>query len=378
MTKIKDLNPVGGIPIPIGGTDLLVPFVMPNGRVGYIGGDTFGGTDDVSCGEPWRSPVIVTSPTRDPGTQPIVIDGAVRGGDQLWPYPHDNGAFSTVLPCDAVVIRGRIYLWVMVTAGLGNERWCEIWYSDDNGETWVNGTQYADPSNGATSRWSTSAFRGQRVMMTWDRGRDGFVYAISTGGLARNKNALLWRVAEDDILDPEKWQGWCWNGAAWAWVTNPSDTQPGDLLPAGTKLGEIGLRWIQGHWVFSGFDAGAYEAFVRTGYGPISGVNWRTAPKLRPVRGWALFPSGFDVVGNLYGCYVHPDSRFEKPDGTREQFTMIVSQWTGAQCSTPYKAMQYRFAAPNKLGPLLTDPAPNDAPPAEDWGPVLAEFVGHP
>ncbi|AOD24033.1 hypothetical protein IM25_22650 [Rhodococcus sp. p52] len=377
MAKIRDLNPHPDLPRPIGGTDLGIPFVMPNGRVGYVYGDTFGGTTQIAGGPDWRSPVIVTSPTRDM-TQPIVIDGACRGGDQLWPYVHNNPEFSTVLPCDALVIGGRIYLWVMVTQGLGSERWCEIWYSDDNGETWHNGTSYATPGVGASSRWSTAAFRGQRVMMTWDRGRDGWVYAISTGGLARNKNALLWRVREADILDPAKWEGWCWLNNQWQWKANPADHEPGDILPAGTRLGEIGLRWIQGHWVFSGFDAGAYEAFVRTGYGPISGVNWGTAPKLRPVRGGGLFPVGYDVQANLYGCYVHPDSKFEKPDGTKGQFVMIVSQWNGQNGQGPYRAMQYRFTAPNKLGTLLADPAPNDAggQPVSEWDPILAEILG--
>lgn len=369
MTKVRDLNPHPNLPRPIGGTDLGIPFVMPNGRVGYIFGDTFGGTTQAAGGPDWRSPVIVTSPTRDM-TQPIVIDAACRGGDQLWPYVHNNNEFTTVLPCDAIVIGGRVYLWVMVTAGLGGELWCEIWYSDDNGETWVNGTN-------STTKWSTTAFRGQRVMMTWDRGRDGWVYAFSTGGLARNKNMLLWRVREADILDPTKWEGRCWIGGAWVWKANPADHEPGDMMPAGEKFGEIGYRWIQGHHVLSGFRSSSYESFVRLGYGPIENVNWHTAPITRPVRGAGL-PFGYDVQPSLYGCYVHPDSRFEKADGTKSQFVMIVSQWDGVNGSVPYRSMQYRFTAPNKLGPLVADPAPNDAQPGSEWDAILAEFVGQP
>lgn len=369
MVKVKDLTPapVGDV----GGTDLGIPFVMPNGRVGFVLGDTFGGTQP--WGPPiggltnWRSPVLVTSPTRDMA-QPIVIDGACKGGAQLWPYVHNNPVFSTVLPCDAITIGNRIYLWVMVTQGLGGEVWCEIWYSDDLGETWVNGTN-------STTKWSTSAFRGQRVMMTWDRGRDGWVYAISTGGLARNKNALLWRVREEDILDPTKWEGRCWINNAWVWKANPADHEPGDLLAAGARLGELGLRWIQGHWVWSGFDDAAYASFIRVGHGPIENINWRTAPITRPVRGGG-FPLGFDVVDRLYGCYVHPDSRFRKPDGTKGTFVMIVSQW--AADGDPYHAMQYRVATPNPTGPILDDPAPPDAQPVSEWDAILAEFVGHP
>ena len=374
MTKVKDLNPIGNIPIPIGGTDLGIPLVMPNGRVAYILGDTFGGTGQIAGGDPWRSPVIVTSPTRDM-TQPIVIDHACKGGDQLWPYVHNNGTFSTVLPCDAIVIGTRIYLWVMVTNGLGNERWCEIWYSDDNGETWINGTN-------STTKWSTSAFRGQRTMMTWDRGRDGWVYAFSTGGLARNKNMLLWRVREADILDPAKWEGWCWINNQWQWKVNPLDHEPGDIMPAGQTFGEICYRWIQGHHVLSGFRHSSYEAFVKVGYGSISGVNWAAAPEIRPVRGAGFFPIGYDVQPNLYGCYVHPDSKFETETGAKGQFVMIVSQWNGQNGQGPYRAMQYRFTAPNKLGTLLEDPAPNDAgggggtPPLDIWDEIYNEVKG--
>ncbi|WP_344870128.1 DUF4185 domain-containing protein, partial [Rhodococcus aetherivorans] len=86
MAKVKDLTPTIG---DVGGTDLGIPFVMPNGKVGFVLGDTFGGTQP--WGPPitgltnWRSPVILKSPTRDMA-QPIAFDGACKGGAQLWPY----------------------------------------------------------------------------------------------------------------------------------------------------------------------------------------------------------------------------------------------------------------------------------------------------
>jgi hypothetical protein len=366
MTKVKDLNPTIG---DVGGTDLGIPFLMPNGKVGYLFGDTFGGAHPaggVAGGSNWRSPVLLVDSERDVG-QPIVFDYAAKNGDQLWPYVHNNGTFSTVLPCDAVTIGTRIYLWVMVTNGLGNERWCEIWYSDDSGETWINGTN-------STTKWSTSAFRGQRVMMTWDRGRDGYVYAISTGGLARNKNALIWRVAEADILDPTKWESWSWTGQ-WQWIMNPTDAQPGDILAAGSKLGEIGLRWIQGHWVFSGFDAAGYRAFVKVG-SSITGTNWQTTPTTYPVRGTGFFPVGYDVQVNLYGCYVHPDSKFKNADGTTGKFSMIVSQWNGVNGQGPYRAMQYSIPTPAPTGTVVqNDPQPPGSTGAT-WDDVITELNG--
>jgi len=47
--------------------------------------------------------------------------------------------------------------WVMVTAGLGNEKWCELAYSDNRGQTFRNNGQ-----------WGTGRFRGMRTMLTFD------------------------------------------------------------------------------------------------------------------------------------------------------------------------------------------------------------------
>lgn len=364
MTKVKNLTPtpVGNV----GGTDLGIPFVMPSGNVGFICGDTWGGTQPQIGGDDstWRSPMILRSNTRNMAL-PIEFQTAVRNGAQLWDYQHNNGTFTTVLPCDAVTINGRIYLWVMVTAGLGNELWCEIWYSDDDGDSWVNGTEYV---NGA-SVWNTAHFGGKRVMMTWDRGRDGWVYAISTGGLARNKNAIMWRVREEDILDKAKWEARVFRNGAWSWAIDPPD--PADILPAGTSLGEIGLRWIQGNWVFSGFDAGAYNAFIRVGAGgDPSSVNWHTAPVSRPVKGVGFIG---DIVSQLYGCYVHPDSKFKNADGTTGSFVMIVSTWN-TSTGNPYRFMQYRVATPAPVSTPIADPSPPDA---SEWTSILAEFIGN-
>lgn len=347
MPKVKDLNPsvIGRI----GGSDLAIPFLGPDGKTWFVWGDTFdGNTPAINSGPDWRSPVITRAPNRANAGSPIVFDSAAKGGAQLWPYQHNNPEFSTVLPCDAITIGNRVYLWVMVTRGLGNERWCEIWYTDNNGETWHNGTHYNTPGVGSSSWWNTSHFGGKRTMLTWTGVGNGWVHAISTGGLARDKNAIMWRVREADILNKTKWEGWVFENGSWRWKIDPPN--PSNILPDGTRLGEIGFRRIQNHWVFSGFDAGNYRAFVKIGYGPIENINWFTTPTIYPVRGnWQGFGT-YDTVDRLYGCYVDPNSRLVNPDGSRGTFAMIVSTW--AQSGNPYRAMQYRFPAPNTLGPV--------------------------
>lgn len=355
----------------VGGSDLGAPFIMPNGKIGLVQGDTWDGTvAKTGSGPWWRSPMIMTSPTRNPGADVLQIDGAVRGGDQLWPYEHNNPTFSTVLPCDAISIGGRIYIWVMVTAGLGNELWCEIWYSDDLGENWVNGTQYP----GGSSWWNTAHFGGKRTMITWERGRDGYVYAVTTGGLARNKNANMWRVREEDILDKSKWEARVIRNNAWAWAIDPPD--PADILPAGTMCGEMCLRWIQGHWVLSYLELNQGATTVKVGYAATPDqINWMTTSTYRPIRSGPLaIILGGEPMERFYGCYVHPDSRF---DG---KFSLIMSEWLlqgGAPYNGegPYRSSHWRMkTTPTALGPLLVDPSPPDG--AEDWDAVLAEFTG--
>ncbi|MGW4327025.1 DUF4185 domain-containing protein [Nocardia sp. NPDC004573] len=331
MPKIKNLNP---LPMAdIGGSDLFIPFRMPSGEIGYLLGDTFSGTEPRVGGPNWRSPMLLRSSTHDMSV-PIEFGSAARGARQLWDYVHDNPEYSTILPCDALTIGGRIYLWVMVTQGLANERWCEIRYSDDNGESWTD----------TAVRWSTSAYGGKRTMISWERGGDGFVYVISTGGLARNKNMLLWRVRESHtaLTDPAAWQGWGWNGWDWGWGRDPGSDPRFGILADGTKLGEIGLRRVQGNWVMSGFDAGAYGAFVKVAARITD--NWRTAPTYRPVKGSFWAPGGPDIVPRLYGCYVHPDSRF---DGA---FCLIVSEW--AESGMPYRGMQFRIYGVRSVAPI--------------------------
>ena len=73
---------------------------------------------------------------------------------------------------------------------------------------------------------------------------------------------LRWRVGVNDFLDQSKWMGWCFLDGRWQWVTNPADWQPSEILP-GWRFGEISMRFMQGHCLLSGFDAGDYSIFVK-------------------------------------------------------------------------------------------------------------------
>ena len=328
MGKVADLNPTPWW----GGTDLGIPvqFIDRDGRskVMYFFGDTFDGDGPWGPPKPvtrWRSPCAAVAPLTDPG-QPIRFERAVRGGEQLLDYQHDNPEFSTVLPTDGVQIGDRLYLWVMYTQGLANERWCQIHWSDDHGETWE--------SDGR--RWAASDWGGKRVMLTWCPGPDGRLHIMTTGGLARDKNLMLWRcgLSHDEITNVGGWEPWGWDGRQWRWGVTPTPDPRFGILPDGFRAGEICLRYMNG-WVLSGFDAGAYNAFVKLGGPDIETANWWTVPDFRPVKGDWQAHGGPEVVGQLYGCYLMAES-------TEHNVGLIVSQWN-TETGDPYRSMQYRF-----------------------------------
>lgn len=335
MTIVKTLNP---IPLArIGGTDLGIPF-RAFGDIGYGFGDSFEGVRAQFGGPNWRSPVIVWSKQHDI-TKPIEFSSSVRGGQQIWDYPHNNPEFNTVLPTDFLELEGRLFAWVMVTKELGNERWCELAYTDDRGATWTTGP-----------RWSASAFRGMRTMLTFDRKPGSeWIDIFSTGGLKRNKGMLRWRVRVKDFLDQRKWEGWCFIAGKWQWVVNPRDDQPSEILP-GWKFGEISFRYIQNNAVLSGFDSGDYSIFVKVG--PDTDTDWTRAKTYRPVTG---LPRGVDTIPQLYGGYIHPDSDL---NGT---MCLIVSQWV-TRTGDPYRAVQVNVRGIAPVVPTVVTPQPVPAP----------------
>jgi hypothetical protein len=357
MPLISRLNPTVGN---LGAGDLAVPFIAPSGRRGYVWGDSF---EQRVFGPNWRSPVI-TWADETPLDKPITMTSAARGGRQLRDYVH-NGMIgttkvSTILPTDVLTVGSRLYLWVMVVGdrGLGDERWCEVWWSDDDGETW--------DYNGRSIDVNVAGRR--RVMVTWDRGRDGWVYVFSTNGLARDRGIVMWRVREGDheAIINARFEAWTWTGREWAWV--PGGTDPGVVREG--EFGELGYRWIQGHHVLGGLElTQGPELFSLIGYGPIERVDWTRAPRYVPVRGWDV--GGSETLISPYGGYPHPDSRFDGP------WAIIASSWHG----DVYEAQQRTVPAPRPLGELIADTTP-PAPPTEkdddmaDAQSVLDELTG--
>jgi hypothetical protein len=317
--KVKDLTGTASSSgqFGVGGTDLGIPVRQPDGKIAYIFGDTF--EQDGVGGPGWRAPVLLRS---DPGLGGNGIDfnGAAGGqyAKQILNYSHNNQV--TWLPSDAITIGGRMYLHYMVNQGLGNVQWTQIAYSDDNGENWSL----------SNARWEANENNSLRQLWTWERGCDGYVYALSTK-FSRDSAIILHRVPEAQILDRNAYEPWGWDGTKWAWGN------PATIVLDGS-FGEMSLRRVEDKWVLAWFNAGSYEITIKVFDSPTSDLH--TATTYHPIAGGDWCAQNDTTVAQLYGGYIHPDS-------TLHDLHLIVSQWntsTGT-CHTvqnwPYHAMEF-------------------------------------
>lgn len=306
-------------------TDLGIAVRQPDGQIAYIFGDTFADAC-VGCGE-WISPMLLRSaPGRPQGCIEFTSAAGGNKAKQIIDYVHHADGISTWLPSDAITIGDRMYLHLIANAGLGNVVKTQIAYSDDNGENWTMSD---------TAIWPGDANHGLQQLWTWERGDDGFVYIFSTKFISRDRQLILHRVPEDQILNPaayEPWghteaTGWQWGNAA-TWVHDD-------------HYGEMSLRRIDGTWVLAYFNAGDYNLTVKIlENGPLSNLWEVPTHVVIHGSGWHNEnDSGTLRAAQLYGGYIHPDS-------TLNNLHLIVSQWRNPGDGWPYRSMQYVVSVP--------------------------------
>jgi hypothetical protein len=318
VTKVKDLTGPGlTTEWEMEATDLGIPVVTPDGRKLFVFGDTFEHTiGDAN----WRSPVGLYSTTTNLAGG-VTWSGAVGGATarQFWDYPHNNPEFSTVLPADVITIGNRIYLYVIVNKGeIGTVVRNEIWYSDDNGSTWIDsGARIAADYDG-----------GNRQLIAWGLGNDDYVYIYGTG-FQRNKPIYLHRVRTATIADASTWEPWGWtSGGGWNWGTPPTPVLEGEF-------GEMSFRPLGGKWILTWFNAGDYRMDGLIADTPTSDLT--VAKRATFLHGTSWGNEDDTHVAQLYGGYVIPGS-------TLDDLHLSVSQWntTPGAGNWPYRAMQFR------------------------------------
>jgi hypothetical protein len=328
----------------IGGTDLGIvrrTGETPGNPAGFnlfVFGDTF---EQFTVGGPgWRSPVALRSPSHNVAAlnAGINLDSAVGGGyaQQLLPYTHNVG-FSTVLPTDLWMVGSRLFMHVMVIGfgGLSDVLWTEIQYSDDFGNTWTHG--------GNGGRREGGEFDAMFQMLTVERGPDGWYYAISARGLARNSGAYLWRFREGDSLNRAAWEGWGWNGSNWGWGRYPSN-----IMPAGVTVGELNLRYVQNNWVFTYFETntGRIVSLV------LSAPNANIGAAVKKV---IITNGDINLENFLPGSYLRqPYGGYLVPGSTLAEPHYVISQWNTleGQNNWPYRSIQYKGPALTAVNPV--------------------------
>lgn len=294
----------------------------------------------------WRSPSIVLL---DDDHKVVALPDGSSWVKQLWPYPHNNPEFSTVLPTDFIKLGDWWYVHVMVTKGLGNEIWTEIQRSKDL-ITWEH----------TGVKFPTNMHQGRFVMWTFELWKDGFIYVYSTGGLARNKPIIMHRIPADKFPDANAFEPWGWTpDRGWQWGNPPTPIIHGEY-------GELSLRRVGGRLLLSCFDKGAYAIVVRAVDSPTD--NWHEAPVISAVRGCPnmlmqrLDPN--NLLHQLYGGYISPMSALPT-------VKIAASQWV-TNDNDPYCIIMFESEMP--VGPkeeeappvTTTEPTPTaDAPALE-------------
>lgn len=305
----------------------------------------FGDNYDHGFGEgEWQSPSLVMYDRNFNVLGIPTVTGIVAGGRrrQLWPYPHNNPDYSTILPCDFIKVGDLWYVAAMVTQGLGNEKRTVFWQSR-NLVDW----QKTDPYLSLRHRDNNGNFIGHpgNVMLTFDQ-IDDWVYIFGTNGLARDRGIWMWRC-NAQTFPHGRWEPWGAVNDEWGWG-KANENSP--VLQG--RYGELSFRYIQGNCVLSFFDAENYRCSALTALRPTD--YWPGANRVDYATG-GEFPQ-------LYGGYLSPDSRLNESNGMK----FSVSQWN-TRTNNPYHVMAFADTLAAQ-GPLVT-PAPPPPPTAHPLPP---------
>lgn len=323
----------------VGATEMLIPFQIENGSVGFLGGNSYsserpGGTDH-------RSPVGFRS-NQEPKTGLIVFDSAYKApgtanGDhlagELVPNKHvhyDNnfyGLETTVIPNDGFSFArtGRQIISYQSVNRYRNPNTTNM--SGIPGEWRSNVTSLAfsdDGQNftevwrvpGATAFWQNDASNSSPfIAQSWQDGFDDYVYMISVKAGRQTTPMMLQRVYWDKTFYRPFYQGWRKKNGVWGWGKPDECTSLFDEK----VIGEPSLRR---------FDDGTWAMSYTTNTIPLAdggpfGIVTRTAPG--PTGPWS--PEKVQVtqeeIPNLAGGYIHPYS-----DAGERGMTLFVSEKT--------------------------------------------------
>lgn len=295
----------------VAGTDLGIPYVLENGSIGYLFGDTFSGAWPGSAN--WRSPVMLRSAVHPGAAGGIVFDSAAKvSGNGLAPEIMKNGHNGigidgvrevTVIPNDGISFpeTGRQLVSYM-SIDNWNQTGTASWKSN------YAGLAYSDNGNDfyriSQKWWNNSGNTDPYQMWTMQRMGD-YVYVFSVRAGRQDGPMMLRRVRWDKMFDMGAYQGWGWNGSNWGWGRPCTPILNG-------RFGEPSVKRLSdGTWAMCYLNASIGCIVTRTASAPDS--VWSNE-KVQ------LFP--WDEP-SMYGGFIHPWSK----KGTNNLHIM-VSRWS--------------------------------------------------
>ncbi|MDX6263963.1 MAG: hypothetical protein QOH84_5651 [Kribbellaceae bacterium] len=314
----------------VAGTDLGIPYVLENGSIGYLFGDTFNTPWPEQPNNDWRSPVMLRSAVHPGAAGGIVFDSAAKvAGNGRAPEIMHNGHNGigidglwevTVIPNDGISFpeTGR-----QLVSYMSIENWNS---AGPNGPQWKSryaGLAYSDNGNDfirTNLKWFNSADNLDPFQM-WTMQRFGdYVYVFSVRSGRQDGPMMLRRVPWEQLFTPAAYEGWGWNGSNWGWGRPCSPILSG-------RFGEPSVRRLEdGTWAMSYLNCATGNIVTRTATGPDQA--W-TNEKVQVT--FAQEPA-------LYGGFIHPWST-KAANGLH----LMVSKWTRdpAGNSTAYHVSQY-------------------------------------
>jgi hypothetical protein len=308
----------------VGGTDLGIPYMLENGSVGFLFGDTFAEERPKPMTN-WRSPVMLRSNSQP--SSGIVFDSAARldasgAARQLMDYSHSDPSGSylgieiTRIPNDAVSFpeTGRQVLSYMSVYAWPDKK---PWRTRYAGMAWSdNGNDFFDSP---TARWGNNVSNSDPFQM-WTMQLDGdYVYVFSVAAGRQRGPMMLRRVPWQQILEPRAYEPWGWqknDGWGWGNPCTPILSSEASARPYESELfevwgfGEPSVRRLRdGVWAMS-YSLPGGRIVTRTAEGPN--------------RPWSKekVQLTYEDLPDLYGGFIHPYST-SAVDGLH----LIVSTW---------------------------------------------------
>ena len=293
------------------GTDLGIPFLLPNGSVGYLFGDTFAvagpNIPNLRPGaDHWRSPVMLRSNVMPVIGTPIKFDSAAAlDGEGMAPEfmfnAHRDGYEISVLPNDGISLPNGDIVVSYMSIGEGMTKDNPHWRTNYAGLAISHDGNAFErvPVQPGAPIWANDNSNSDPFQM-WSMQLDGdYVYIATVRAGRQDGPMMMLRVPWDRMLDKGAYV--CWNGTGWG-----GDCQP--ILP-NSKYGEPSLRKLSdGTWVMSYVDFTYTHVATRTASSPEG--PW-SEPKVQYT---------WKQLNALYGGFIHPYS-------TASNLIMMISTW---------------------------------------------------